>query len=69
MAGFYEVSAWRRGWIGGDYNGSEVTERQYWRFPTEPEAVEFIERGGTAGWKDPYITYVRWDTVPIVKKG
>jgi hypothetical protein len=71
--GFYEVSAWRRGWQGGDYNGSWSTTRDIWRFPTRAAAEAFVAAGGVkapahcAPYDTPRIQLIRWDNTDGVR--
>jgi hypothetical protein len=67
-AGYYEVSASRRCWRGGDYNGSQSSETTSWRFPSRETAEEFIASGALrpkaqwdAAYDVPSVRLVEWD--------
>lgn len=64
-AGFYEVSATRRIWNGGDYNGHYGSCIERWRFPTLPAATDFIEKFDWSSYESkPFVRLEPWSKLP-----
>lgn len=67
--GYFEVSASRRVWRGGDYNGSWGHERCVWRFPSQKAADDFVASGALKSdsicepLDTPHVQFVQWHGV------